>query len=288
MERTLLLVDDEENITSALYRLLRRDGYNILRANSGKAGLELLMTNQVGVIISDQRMPEMTGTEFLTKVRECYPETIRIVLSGYTELNSVTDAVNRGAVYKFLTKPREDDLLRSHVAEAFQRYEMKVENMRLTHELHLANDELTRINHELEQRVELKASELVRNLSVLRISQEILEHLPVAVIGIGEDGWIATANRTAHRVFSAGGTKALIGERAQDALPSELFDWALSGIHPLSEGARPFFVDNHEIACRCRSLGEFSRSKGVLLIIEAGMQTELFDNWLLNPEGNNP
>lgn len=276
MQRTVLLVDDEENITSALTRLLRRDGYTILRANSGKAGLALLETNQVGVIISDQRMPEMTGTEFLTRVRELYPDTVRIVLSGYTELNSVTDAINRGAVYKFLTKPWEDDLLRAHVEEAFQRYEMKVENARLTHELQRANDELRHINRELEQRVELKTAELVRNLNVLRLSQEILEHLPVAVIGIGDDGWIAIANRTAHRVFSAGGT--LIGELAKDVLPEGLLSWALSGTHP--QGARPFFADGREIACRCRSLGEFSDARGMLLIIEADMQTELFDNWL--------
>lgn len=280
MERTILLVDDEENITSALTRLLRRDGYSILRANSGRAGLEVLKTHKVGVIISDQRMPEMTGTEFLTQVRELYPDTVRIVLSGYTELNSVTDAINRGAVYKFLTKPWEDDLLRAHVEEAFQRYEMKIENSRLTHELQQANEELRQVNRELEQRVELKTSELMRNLNVLRVSQEILEHLPVAVIGIGDDGWIVIANQTAHRLFSSGGTKALIGEQARDVLPDEILSWALSGIHPQSEGARPFFVDGHEIACRCRSMGEFSHARGVLLIIEAGMQTELFDNWL--------
>ena len=125
MERTLLLVDDEENITASLVRLLRRDGYTILRASSGQEGLDLLARHMVGVIVSDQRMPGMTGTEFLGKVKELYPDTVRIVLSGYTELNSVTDAINRGAIYKFLTKPWEDDLLRANVEEAFQRYEMK-------------------------------------------------------------------------------------------------------------------------------------------------------------------
>jgi FixJ family two-component response regulator len=284
MERTILLVDDEENITSALTRLLRRDGYTILRANSGRAGLELLTTNKVGVIISDQRMPEMTGTEFLTKVRELYPDTVRLVLSGYTELNSVTDAINRGAVYKFLTKPWEDDLLRAHVEEAFQRHEIKLENARLTRELQQANEELLSINQELEQRVEIKTRELVRNLNVLRVSQEILEHLPVAVIGIGDDGWIAIANRTAHRVFSAGGTRSLVGELARDVLPEELMNWAFFGVHLQSEGAKPFFVDGNEIACRCCSLGEFSQARGILLIIEAVMQTELFDNSLSLPK----
>ncbi|MBI4938773.1 MAG: response regulator [Nitrosomonadales bacterium] len=280
MDRTILLVDDEENITSALVRLLRRDGYHILRANSGQEGLAVLAQNQVGVIISDQRMPGMTGTEFLSRVKELYPDTVRIVLSGYTELNSVTDAINRGAVYKFLTKPWEDDLLRANVEEAFQRYEMKIENARLTRELQQANDELRAINRELEQRVELKANEVVRNLNVLRVSQEILEHLPVAIIGIEEDGWIAIANRVAHRLLSADGTKVVIGEAASDVLPADLLNWALSGTHQEGEGAKPFFLGERDIACRCRSMGEFSKSSGVLLIIEADMQTELFENWL--------
>lgn len=282
MDRTILLVDDDENISSSLTRLLRRDGYRILRANSGQEGLVLLAQHQVGVIISDQRMPGMTGTEFLSKVRELFPDTVRIVLSGYTELNSVTEAINRGAVYKFLTKPWEDDLLRAHVEEAFQRHEMKLENARLTNELRQVNEALRSINQELEHRVELKTREVLRSLNVVRVAQEILEHLPVAVLGIGDDGYLATANQAAHQVFSSGNTKALIGEAARDVLPAEILNWALTGIHTEQEGAKPFSFDGREIACRCRSMGEFSQSNGVLLIIEAGLQTELFEDWLAN------
>lgn len=274
MARAILLVDDEENIVSSLIRLLRRDGYHILRAGGGKEGLALLEQHEVGVIISDQRMPEMTGTEFLSRVKDLYPDTVRIVLSGYTELNSVTDAINRGAVYKFLTKPWEDDLLRANVEEAFRRHEMGIENVRLTQELKRANDGLRSINLELEQRVEAKANEIVRNLNVLRVSQEILEHLPVAIIGIGDDGWIAIANLAAHQMFSAGGTRALIGEAARDVLPSDLLDWAWSGTHREGEEARPFFAGDRALTCRCRSMGEFSKSSGVLLIIEARMTAE--------------
>ena len=114
MDRTLLIVDDEDNILAALTRLLRREGYSILRANSGKEGLELLKDNHVGVIMSDQRMPEMTGVEFLSQVKDLYPDTVRMVLSGYTDLNSVTDAINKGAIYKFLTKPWDDELLKAN------------------------------------------------------------------------------------------------------------------------------------------------------------------------------
>lgn len=288
MARTILLVDDEENIVASLTRLLRRDGYHILHANRGKEGLALLEQHEVGVIISDQRMPEMTGTEFLSRVKDLYPDTVRIVLSGYTELNSITDAINRGAVYKFLTKPWEDDLLRANVEEAFQRHEMRIENVRLTQELQRANDVLRSINLELEQRVEAKANEIVRNLNVLRVSQEILEHLPVAIIGIGEDGWIATANRVAHQLFSAGGTQALIGEAARSVLPADLLDWAWSGTHREGEEARPFFAGDRALACRCRSMGEFSKSSGVLLIIEAGMPTEPSETRPTSSPGRQP
>jgi FixJ family two-component response regulator len=270
MERTLLLVDDEENITSALVRLLRRDGYNILRANSGAEGLALLAQNEVGVIISDQRMPGMSGVEFLSKVREQYPDTVRIVLSGYTELNSVTDAINRGAVYKFLTKPWEDDLLRANVEEAFQRYEMRMENARLARELEDANEKLTRINHELEQRVEEKTREVLRNLNILQISQEVLERLPVAVIGVGDDGIIAIANRSALRLFSKDGTRPLLGEVAGDVIPTELLSCVLGKKSSKHDEKLTYrFADGHKAKCWCCPMGEISLSKGVVLVIDA-------------------
>ncbi|MFZ2853055.1 MAG: EAL domain-containing protein [Rhodocyclaceae bacterium] len=122
--RTLLIVDDENNILQALKRVLRHGGYEILTAGSAREGFDLLARHAVQVILSDQRMPEMNGTEFLSRVRELYPDTIRIVLSGYTDLETITNAVNRGAIYRFLTKPWDDDLLREHVREAFRHQEM--------------------------------------------------------------------------------------------------------------------------------------------------------------------
>lgn len=267
MERTLLLVDDEEGITASLYRLLRRDGYTILRANGGQDGLDLLAQHEVGVIVSDQRMPGMTGVEFLSKVKEMYPDTVRIVLSGYTELNSVTDAINRGAIYKFLTKPWEDDLLRANIEEAFHRYEMKMENARLSDELQDANEELQSINRELERRVEEKTGEVLRNLHVLQVSQEMLEHLPVAVIGIGEDGMIVVANRMALRLF---GAQPLLGETADEVLPPELLNHAASGERSKPEGEKLRLADGRELTCWRNSMGEFSRARGMILTCMSG------------------
>ncbi|PKO33699.1 MAG: diguanylate phosphodiesterase [Betaproteobacteria bacterium HGW-Betaproteobacteria-7] len=118
--QTLLLVDDEPNILNSLSRLLRREAYQILTATSPLEAFEVLAKHPVQVILSDQRMPEMSGTEFFSRVRQLYPDTIRIVLTGYTDLDSVTGAINRGAIYKFLTKPWDDDLLREQVREAFR------------------------------------------------------------------------------------------------------------------------------------------------------------------------
>lgn len=130
-ERHILLVDDEESILSSMKRLLRRDGYCIHTAQSGSEGLAILATAPIGVIVSDQRMPHMSGSEFLREVKARYPETMRIVLSGYTELSSITEAINQGAIYKFLTKPWDDELLRAHIAEAFEVFEMRSANRRL-------------------------------------------------------------------------------------------------------------------------------------------------------------
>ncbi|MGE4369078.1 MAG: EAL domain-containing protein [Burkholderiaceae bacterium] len=121
-EKVLLLLDDEPNILRALSRLLRRDGYRILTANSPDHAFALLAENDVQVVVSDQRMPEMTGTEFFSRVKEIYPDTVRLILSGYTDLKSVTDAINRGSIYRFLTKPWDDEALRREVAAAFKTY----------------------------------------------------------------------------------------------------------------------------------------------------------------------
>lgn len=124
-DRTLLLLDDEENILRSLVRLFRRDGYRILAASSVNDAFELLATNDVQVILSDQRMSDMSGTEFLGRVRVLYPDTVRLVLSGYTDLATVTEAINRGEIYRFLTKPWNDDDLREHIRQAFNTYEMQ-------------------------------------------------------------------------------------------------------------------------------------------------------------------
>lgn len=118
----LLILDDDPFILKSLSRALRGEGYQILLANKADDAFRMLAQVDVQVILSDQRMPEMSGTEFFRRVKSMYPDTVRIVLSGYTDLQTVTDAINQGSIYKFLTKPWDDDELREVISAAFDQY----------------------------------------------------------------------------------------------------------------------------------------------------------------------
>ncbi|MFO1412673.1 MAG: EAL domain-containing protein [Burkholderiales bacterium] len=120
--KTLLIVDDEPNIVSALVRVLRSEDCRVLTAGNAADALQILALNPVQVIISDHRMPTMTGAEFLAKVKTLYPDIVRILFSGYIEMDALTEAVNRGAVYRFLLKPWDDDALREAVRDAFRHH----------------------------------------------------------------------------------------------------------------------------------------------------------------------
>ncbi|HEY8035189.1 MAG TPA: response regulator [Methylobacter sp.] len=273
--RTLLLVDDEINIINALKRTLRPDGYIILTANSGEEGLALLVKHEVGVIISDQRMPHMTGVEFLRKVKILYPKTLRIVLSGYTELESVTSAINEGAIYKFLTKPWDDELLRDNIREAFQYYEMDQENLRLTKELQSANDELSILNQNLEQKVADKTREIVHSINLLQISQEILEHLPIGIIGIDEQHMIVVANRRAEEIFCQPPCTCLFGLMAGDVLPEVLLQ-LLQTVYPDDvvqiDGGIVTLNEDISMHVLISSMGDISQSKGIIIILSASKE----------------
>lgn len=264
MERTVLLVDDEENIIAALTRVLRRDEYTILKAESGEKALDLLARHQVGVIISDQRMPGMTGTEFLSKAKELYPDTVRIVLSGYTDLNSITDAINQGAIYKFITKPWHDERVRSDVREGFERYEIKAENRRLAIELKEANETLSIINKNLALDVIKKTSEMSRSLQVLQMSQNILEHLPIGLVGIDADGLIVIANKVAHRLLS-GGFEQLVGALAADVLAPEL--WRCYGASRDVSDTVLDLSETDRVSVHYLDLNSVSSSEGGMLVL---------------------
>lgn len=260
-QRTLLLVDDEESIVASLKRLLRRSGYQIVTAYSAAEGLKRLAEVDVDVIVSDQRMPGMTGVEFLRRAKKLYPDTVRIVLSGYTELQSITDAINEGAIYKFLTKPWDDDLLRANIDEAFRQKELTDENRRLDREVHAAILELADVNHRLERAL---ASQ--RELVSLAESQgsgarEALFSVPVPLIGLDEDGMIAFVNADCARLMPD--IALMLGCDAQESLPD-----ALKTLLKLPDGqSLNLDLDGTAYRCECRSVRGTTGARGRLIAL---------------------
>ena len=219
-ERTLLLVDDEPNIVSALRRLFRREGYRIVTASSGAEGLQRMAEYEVDVVLSDQRMPGMTGVEFLRRAKELYPNTVRMVLSGYTELQSITDAVNEGAIYRFLTKPWDDERLLVHVREAFAHKELGDENKRLATEVVTASEALAAANERLEMVLNNQQQQIDQEAARANAVRDMLDLVPVPLLGVDPDGVIVLANQEAQRVL--GHRTAVLGEPAEAVLQQPL------------------------------------------------------------------
>ncbi|SFM28068.1 EAL domain-containing protein [Rugamonas rubra] len=119
---TLLVVDDDADILLSLQRLLRGDGYRVLTAGSAADGFALLAQHPVHLILCDQRMPDMSGNDFLDKAKDMYPDTFRIVLSGHTDIAAIMGAINRGSLYRFYTKPWDNRVLRDNIRAAFRHY----------------------------------------------------------------------------------------------------------------------------------------------------------------------
>ncbi|MDX5426470.1 MAG: response regulator [Bacteroidota bacterium] len=137
----VLYVDDEPNNLQSFKANFRRD-YKVFIAESGKEGLEILEKEKVEIILTDQRMPEMTGIEFLVKVREKHPDPMRLLITGYADINAVIDAINKGQVFYYLTKPWNEDEVRIAIKNAYEVYTLRKENRELLEKLERANEQL--------------------------------------------------------------------------------------------------------------------------------------------------
>ena len=268
VEKTVLLLDDEPNVLNALKRLLRKDEYQIFSTTSPQEAFDILAQQRIDVIVSDQRMPELSGTEFLSQVKELYPDTVRLVLSGYTELQSVTDAINRGAIYKFLTKPWDDEQLRANIREAFLRLEVQRENSQLHREVEMVNTELVRLNHILEQRVMEKNERIVRDNAHLQVMQEVLDNVTVCVIGVDTSGDIVMSNKAANHFFCQLPNHTLIG-LGSEVLPKTLHDFINQllmqfDLEPTSE---TISIDETCFKVDAVPMGQRSQSQGILLTL---------------------
>ncbi|MFA7399833.1 MAG: HD domain-containing phosphohydrolase [Sideroxydans sp.] len=172
---TILFVDDEANILSSLKRLFRPHGYTIFTAEGGAQGLEIMERESIDLVVSDMRMPEMNGAQFLEKVREKWPDTVRILLTGYAEIGATIDAINKGQIYRYVSKPWEDNDITLIVRHALQQKALEREKLRLEELTLKQNEELKDLNASLEQKVFARTEEVRQAMSFLEIAHDKLK-----------------------------------------------------------------------------------------------------------------
>lgn len=199
----LLVVDDEPDLVQSVKDLLRFD-FRVLGATRASEGFKILENESVQVVMSDQRMPEMTGVEFLACLRDRQPDTVRLLFTAFSDLQAVTDAINQGNVYRYITKPFQPDELKAVLRQAFDHYNLHAERKRLLQELQEKNQQLEQANKEL-----LQANELKR--SFIKVASHELRTPLTVVCGLAElaatsgqagavQGWVDQIHRASLRL----------------------------------------------------------------------------------------
>ncbi len=260
----ILFVDDEENVLKSLKRIFLDYNYEIITVTTVEAGIEVLeKRSPVQVVVSDYRMPGTNGVDFLKQVCKRWPETIRMVLSGYADTASVVSAINEGHIYKFIAKPWNDDELKVTIGKAIERYYLGKKNHELSLELKKKNEELTSINKRLEQVVLERTAKLIFQNKVLKRSQNILDSLPVGVIGIDPDGLVVQCNIKAKELLG----KDLIGSDRKDSLPKGI-NSLIDEVIDQGEYARQVSVGDMYLKVKGSRIWHTKDQQGVVIVVD--------------------
>ncbi|MBK9443059.1 MAG: response regulator [Comamonadaceae bacterium] len=226
---TLLFVDDEPSILSSLQRLFRPRGYKILTAESGEAGLAMLDAHPVDVVVSDMRMPIMDGAQFLEKVRQKTPETMRLLLTGYADINATINAINKGEIYRLISKPWDDNDILLIVKKALEHKALRAENQRLLVLTQQQSGELKGLNSGLEKRVQERTAEIEQvnsflNLANGKLKQNFLVSIKVfsGLIELREGAVAGHARRVADMARRMASRMALPTQVQQDVFVAAL------------------------------------------------------------------
>ena len=174
-------MDDEDSILNAFRRILADEDYEVHTVNNGLDGLNKLRTAQkpYSLIVSDQRMPEMSGVQFFAQAKDIFPDAVRILLTGYADSDSIIDAINKGGVHLYFTKPWHEEEILLHIRQSLSKVEILAENKRLVELIKVKNNELIELNKTLEKRAQDKTNDLLNQTEKLqesyRKSQIILD-----------------------------------------------------------------------------------------------------------------
>ena len=226
---TLLFVDDESNILSSLKRLFKPQGYTIITATSGQEGLKILAENEVDLIVSDMRMPEMDGAAFLAEAASKWPDTIRILLTGYADMASTISAINEGKIYKYISKPWEDNDISLSIQRALEQKNLERERDQLLEITRNQNQELQDLNANLESMVAARTEELRQAMAQLELNHKTLKNSYISsvkvfsnLIEMREGAIPGYARNVADNAYLLAKKIDLKGEEAQNVMISGL------------------------------------------------------------------
>jgi response regulator RpfG family c-di-GMP phosphodiesterase len=185
-DKKILFVDDEEDVLNSLKRQFRKDDFKMYIALGGEEALRILSEMKIHIIISDERMPGMSGIELLHKVKKLYPETIRIILSGYADTNSIINAINKGEVYRFVSKPWSKESLLQVIDESFAQIEVNENTKKYM-------EKIIEENRKLQKQLDSRNS-------ALEITIEILNKISRPIIAISDEERIVKYNNEAKNI----------------------------------------------------------------------------------------
>jgi signal transduction histidine kinase len=213
---TLLVVDDEPEVLHSVYDLFRLD-YQVLTFGSAAEALSALEKRDVHVVLTDQRMPEMTGVEFLREVKRLRPETTRLLFTGYADIKAIIDAINQGSVFRYITKPWDPEELETVVRQAVEQHDLLIEKRRLLAELKDRNSQLVEANRLKGAFIEVASHELNTPVAVVLGMAELWRMMQGEAASIQERTWV-------ERIQAAGKRLASTVERMIKLLRTDSFD----------------------------------------------------------------
>jgi signal transduction histidine kinase len=243
---TVLVVDDEPDVIQSVKDLLRLE-YNVLGATRASEAMRLLAENEVHVVMTDQRMPEMTGVEFLHRICDEYPDAVRLLFTGYADLPAVIDAINRGSVYRYITKPWDPEELQLVIREACRRYELVIERRRLLEELEVKNATLARASDLKSAFIRVVGHELRTPLTI----QLGLTRLSLRAPGLAPPevrDWLTRIERAAQRLYRRSEQLMVLlhGEHFARGMEKEPIELAAI-VREAAEEVRPFVDQRHQV-----------------------------------------
>ena len=230
-EITILFVDDESFILSSINRFLRKETYNKLFAKNGLEALELIRQNNVSIVVSDLRMPEMNGLELISAVKKQNPDILRLILSGSQDIDPIIESINTGEVFRFIPKPVDPPAFKEILNDAIDYYCLRTEREKLFNELSIKNEELTTANNELL----VMAKKLQRSEQELRSMADAAHD---AVFMLNDAGYITYRNSAAENMFGFS-REQYDKQNFLDLISRDSASFEIDGICQISSGDIP-------------------------------------------------